>query len=247
MFLEKIVEAKMEEIARLKRKKLSLKASFQKNRMGLIAEIKKASPSKGVIAKTFDPYNQLNAYISGKVDAISVVTDERYFQGSTEILRKLRQNTSLPILRKDFIIDPIQVYESLFLGADIILLIACILSRREIISLLALAKELGLEAIVEIHSREDLDKVLDTEAEILGINNRDLNTFTVDLRNTGIMIEELERRGKRKEFYIISESGIKERADVKYLEDLGVDGVLIGEAIMTADDPTSKIKELFPE
>lgn len=247
MYLEKIVETKKEEVAKLKEKKISLKDSFQKGKLTLIAEIKKASPSKGIISTNFDPQRQLELYMKASADAISILTDEKYFQGSTNILKELRTKTNLPILRKDFIIDPIQIYQSLFLGANVILLIASILTKKEISDFLKISKDIGLEAIVEVHNPQELTKVLDTETEILGINNRDLNDFSVSLRNTEKLLEELEKLDKRKDFYVISESGIKEKSDIDYLRSLGVDGVLIGEALMKENDPVSKIGELFPE
>jgi indole-3-glycerol phosphate synthase len=247
MYLEKIVETKREEVAKLKEKKISLKDSFQKGKLTLIAEIKKASPSKGIISTNFDPQRQLELYMKASADAISILTDEKYFQGSTNILKELRTKTNLPILRKDFIIDPIQIYQSLFLGANVILLIASILTKKEISDFLKISKDIGLEAIVEVHNPQELTKVLDTETEILGINNRDLNDFSVSLRNTEKLLEELEKLGKRRDFYVISESGIKEKSDIDYLRSLGVDGVLIGEALMKENDPVSKIGELFPE
>jgi indole-3-glycerol phosphate synthase len=247
MYLEKIVETKKEEVAKLKEKKISLKDSFQKGKLTLIAEIKKASPSKGIISTNFDPQRQLELYIKAGADAISILTDEKYFQGSTKILKELRAKTNLPILRKDFIIDPIQIYQSLFLGANVILLIASILTKKEISDFLKISKDIGLESIVEVHNRQELIKVLDTETEILGINNRDLNDFSVSLRNTEKLLEELEKLDKRKDFYVISESGIKEKSDIDYLRSLEVDGVLIGEALMKENDPVLKIGELFPE
>jgi indole-3-glycerol phosphate synthase len=247
MYLEKIVETKREEVAKLKEKKISLKDTFKKGKLTLIAEIKKASPSKGIISTNFDPQRQLELYIKGGADAISILTDEKYFQGSTNILKELRTKTNLPILRKDFIIDPIQIYQSLFLGANVILLIASILTKKEISDFLKISKDIGLEAIVEVHNPQELTKVLDTETEILGINNRDLNDFSVSLRNTEKLLEELEKLDKRKDFYVISESGIKEKSDIDYLRSLGVDGVLIGEALMKENDPVLKIGELFPE
>lgn len=247
MYLEKIVETKREEVAKLKEKKISLKDTFKKGKLTLIAEIKKASPSKGIISTNFDSQRQLELYIKGGADAISILTDEKYFQGSTKILKELRTKTNLPILRKDFIIDPIQIYQSLFLGANVILLIASILTKKEISDFLKISKDIGLEAIVEVHNHQELIKVLDTETEILGINNRDLSDFSVSLRNTEKLLEELEKLDKRRDFYVISESGIKEKSDIDYLRSLGVNGVLIGEALMKENDPVSKIGELFPE
>jgi len=247
MFLDKIVDTKKKEIEKIKSKKNSLKGSLEKEEITLIAEIKKASPSKGIISKDFDPDSQLEAYIKGGADAVSILTDEEYFQGSTELLQRLRKKTTLPILRKDFIIDAVQIYQSLFLGADVILLIASILSQKELREFLHLTEDLGMEALVEVHNLEDLEKVLNTDTQILGINNRDLNDFYVDIKNTEKILDELEKKGRRKDFYIISESGIKEKKDIDYLKSLGVNGVLIGETLMRENNPISKIRELFPE
>lgn len=246
MFLQEIIKIKNEELSKLTQKKRSLKSTLRKNDLTLIAEIKKASPSKGIISKNFDPEKQLEAYAKGGADAISILTDERYFNGSSEIIRELRNKTSLPILRKDFIIHPLQIYESLFLGADIVLLIAAILTKEQIINFLEISNQLGLEALVEVHDYNDLEKIKDTNTEILGINNRNLDNFTVDIRNTERIINKLEKMHIRDNFYIVSESGVKDKKDIEYLQSLEVDGVLIGEALMKADNPLEKIKELFP-
>ncbi len=247
MFLQEIIKTKNEELSKLTQKKRSLKSALKKSELTLIAEIKKASPSKGLISKNFDPEKQLQAYSQGGADAISILTDEKYFNGSTEILRQLRGKTSLPILRKEFIIHPLQIYESLFLGADIVLLIAAILTKQQIISFLDISNQLGLEALVEVHDHDDLEKIIDTKTEILGINNRNLDNFTVDITNTEKIINELEKMNIRNNFYIVSESGVKDKSDVDYLESLGVNGVLIGEALMKSNKPQEKIKELFPK
>ncbi|RAO98812.1 indole-3-glycerol phosphate synthase [Petrotoga sp. 9PW.55.5.1] len=247
MFLDKIVDNKKKEIEKIKSKKNSLKSSLEKEEITLIAEIKKASPSKGIISKDFDPDSQLEAYIKGGADAVSILTDEEYFQGSTELLQRLKKKTTLPILRKDFIIDAVQIYQSLFLGADVILLIASILSQKELREFLHLTEDLGMEALVEVHNLEDLEKVLNTDTQILGINNRDLTDFSVNIKNTEKILDKLAKKSRRKDFYIISESGIKEKKDIDYLKSLGVDGVLIGEALMRENNPISKIRELFPE
>ena len=156
----------------------------------------------------------------------------------------MRKQTELPILRKEFIIDSIQIYESFFIGADVVLLIAAILTDQQLESFLSLCRKLKLEAVVEVHSLEELKRVLKTEAEIIGINNRDLNDFSVDLRTTAELAAELEKLGQRDNHYLIAESGIKSREDIDYLKEVGVDGVLIGETLMRAESPAVKIKEL---
>lgn len=247
MFLQEIIKTKNEELLKLTQKKRSLKSVLRKSELTLIAEIKKASPSKGIISKNFDPEKQLEAYAKGGADAISILTDEKYFNGGTEILRQLRSKTTLPILRKDFIIHPLQIYESLFLGSDVILLIAAILTKEQIINFLEISNQFGLETLVEVHDYDDLEKIKGTKTEMLGINNRNLDDFTVDIRNTEKIINKLERMNIRGNFYIVSESGIKNKKDIDYLESLSVDGVSIGEALMKADNPLEKIKELFPQ
>ncbi|HHU92730.1 MAG TPA: indole-3-glycerol phosphate synthase TrpC [Halanaerobiaceae bacterium] len=244
MILEKIVLEKEKEIENLKRAGRSLKKRLADKDISLIAEIKKASPTKGLISKDFQPEFQLAEYIRAGAAAVSILTDEKFFQGSKELFQNLRKETTLPLLRKDFIIEPIQVYESLFLGADVILLIASILEEEKLKDLLKLVHSLGLEAIVEVHSLEDLEKILGTPAEIIGINNRNLQDFSVDLKTTEKIVKELQGKKLRDNYYIIAESGIKDREDIDYLRDLGVNGVLIGETLMKAADPYRKIREL---
>jgi indole-3-glycerol phosphate synthase len=156
----------------------------------------------------------------------------------------MRQLTDLPILRKEFIIDSLQLYESFFIGADVVLLIAAVLSDEKLRELLAFSRELKMEAIVEVHNCDELERVINTEAEIIGINNRDLNDFSVDLKTTAELAAELEKINLRDDYYLIAESGIKTKADIDYLKEVGVDGVLIGETLMRAEDPTAKVKEL---
>ena len=164
----------------------------------MIAEIKRASPAKGLNKQEFQPEHQLEEYIKAGADAVSILTDEKFFQGSKELFRNLGRRLIYPFLRKDFIIEPVQVYESLFLGADVILLIASILEEGKLKDLLNLAHGLGLEAIVEVHTLEDLEKALGTPAEIIGINNRNLQDFSIDLKTTERIIQELERQKLRR-------------------------------------------------
>jgi len=243
--LDKIVMEKRKEIKDIKKLRVSLKERLAENRLTLIAEIKKASPSKGVIAPNFNPLNQLEKYKKAGAGAVSILTDEKFFQGSKEIMVNLREKTDLPLLRKDFIIDPIQVYESFFIGADVILLISTILSEAKLKELVKITHSLGMEALVEVHNLNDLDKAIESKGEIIGINNRNLNDFSVSLENTAKIVRELDSQRLREEYYIVAESGIKDRNDIKYLEELGINGVLIGETLMKASDPVEKIKELF--
>jgi len=244
MILDKIVEHKKKEVKKLKKKRRSLKEKLKSDQISLLAEIKKASPSKGLIQPEFNPASQLKSYEEAGAAGISILTDQKFFQGSNQILQQMRELTELPILRKEFIIDPLQIYESFFIGADVVLLIAAILSDQQLQKFLALCTELKLEAIVEVHSKEELKRVLKTEAEIIGINNRDLNDFSVDLKTTAELTAELEKIAQRDNHYLIAESGIKNRKDIDFLKEIGVDGVLIGETLMRAESPAAKIKEL---
>lgn len=244
MILDKIVEHKKKEVAALKKASRSLKKQLAQPGISLLAEIKKASPSKGLIQADFNPERQLKAYEQAGAAGISILTDQKFFQGSNQILQQMRDLTELPILRKEFIIDPLQIYESFFVGADVVLLIAAILDDQELESFLALCRKLKLEAVVEVHNLKELKRVLNTEAEIIGINNRDLNDFSVDLKTTAELTSELKNLGQRDNHYLIAESGIKSGEDIDFLKKIGVDGVLIGETLMRADSPIAKIKEL---
>lgn len=168
-----------------------------------------------------------------------MLTEEEFFLGKKEYLKEIKKNTSIPVLRKDFIIDPYQIVESKVLNADIILLIAAILKEEEIIEFSTLAHKVGLQTLVEIHEEEEIEKALKAEADIIGINNRNLKTFETSIKNT-----ERIKKLLPKDRLIISESGIYTREDMKYLEEIGVRGVLIGESLMRADSITEKMKEL---
>ena len=245
MILDKITEYKIKKVNDLKKKKASLIEKLKKPGITLIAEIKKASPSKGVIARDFDPYRQLTQYEKAGAGAISILTDKKFFQGSNKLLESLRPHTKLPLLRKDFIIDPLQIYESCLIGADVILLIAAILNKQKIYRYLELARKLGREVIVEVHNLQELKMVLDTPVTIIGINNRNLKDFSVDLQTTEKLLNSLTNLTNRKDYCIIAESGIKNKSDVDYLKKSGVDGVLIGETLMKAANPFQKIRELL--
>ncbi|SHJ66113.1 indole-3-glycerol phosphate synthase [Geosporobacter subterraneus DSM 17957] len=212
-----------------------------KNKSGLsiIAEVKRASPSRGVIREDFNPLDIARIYHQNKVEAISVLTEEDFFQGSSQYLSQIRRGTDIPLLRKDFIIEPYQIYQSKALGADAILLITAVLSIEELILFQRSAKEIGLQCLVEVHNQKELEVALEADAEIIGINNRDLKTFETDLETTADLMKKMPK-GK----IIVSESGIHTREDMKYLESLGVDGVLIGESLMRADSIGDKIREL---
>ncbi len=208
----------------------------------IIAEIKKASPSAGMIAGDIAPEQVATEYEMGGAAAISVLTDQEFFAGNIEFLPLVKRSVSLPVLRKDFVIDPYQVYESRAYGADAILLIAAILEPGELKTLLSLTHELGMEALVEVHDEPELSTVLEAGAGIIGINNRNLKTFTVSLETTFELCRRIPA-GK----IIVSESGIKTRADILRLEAAGVHAVLIGETLMRASDRTRALQELLGE
>ncbi len=245
MILDRILREKKREIAGLKEVRASLSHKLRERGLSIIAELKKASPSKGVIAEDFSPLDRLAAYENGGAAAISVLTDETFFAGREELLKEVRAETELPLLRKDFIIDEIQVYQSLLLGADCILLIAEILEKERLEKLLRLAGRLNMEALVEVHSPEDIQKALAVPVEIIGINNRNLEDFSVDLKNTEKLLDEIKRHERSEDILVISESGISCPEDVKYLAGLGVDGILVGEALMRAENPAARVRSFL--
>ena len=200
-------------------------------RLGLIAEVKKASPSAGTIAKDFDPLAQAKKYAAAGAGAISVLTDEKYFQGRLEYLSRIRAEVTVPVLRKDFIVHRAQVYEACVAGADAILLIVAALSQDELVDLLDCAHACQLEVLMEVHDLAELERALDTEASIIGINNRNLKTFEVDLRNTEIVSEEVPEH-----ITLVSESGIRSAEDARLVAEWGVNAVLVGESLMRAED-----------
>jgi indole-3-glycerol phosphate synthase len=220
-----------------------------KKPLNLIAEVKKASPSAGVIRSDFDPLAIARTYAAAGADALSVLTDEKYFQGHIDYLQRIRAEVALPVLRKDFIIDEYQVYESRAAGADAILLIAECLETNELIDLQILATELNMTCLIEVHDLENLMRVRDQvigfphkSYSLLGINNRDLRTFKTDLGTTLRMAELVEDRR-----VLVSESGINSRADIQKLAEAGVSAVLVGESLMRAGDIGGKIREMFAE
>ena len=210
------------------------------NNIRIIAEIKKASPSLGIIREDFNPVEIARIYEASGAAAISVLTDEKFFQGCLSYLTDVKESVNLPILRKDFIIDAYQIYEARSAGADAILLIAALLSKEEIQRYLDLAKELDMDCLVEVHSEAELKQVLQTNADIIGINNRDLATFKIDLETT-LRLRPLIPAGK----IVVSESGIKSRADVEKLTKEGVDAILVGETLMKSHDISARLRELL--
>jgi len=257
MILSKIIEEKKKAIEQAKStlsldeitKKLEgteqrhrrfTKEISKKHHINLIAEIKKASPSGGVLRKDFDPVKIACAYQMSGASALSILTEEKFFLGKLEYIKKVKEAVDLPILRKDFIMDPYQIYESAFYGAEAVLLIADILSEEELRSLYSLSRKIGLDVVVEVHNEEDLKKALLIDAKVIGINNRDLHSFNVDLGVTTRLIKAIPE-GK----IIISESGIKSHEDVMFLKSIGTSAVLIGEAFMTTPDIGTKVRELM--
>lgn len=208
----------------------------------VIAEIKKASPSAGLIREDFDPASIAGRYAWAGAACLSVLTDEAYFQGSDRYLVQARQACALPVLRKDFTIDPWQVYESRALGADCILLIAAALEREPLREMHALAREAGLDVLVEVHDEAELEQALACNAELIGVNNRDLHRFTTDLATS-----ERLRSLIPKEKLMVTESGVRCPEDVARLRRAGVDAFLVGEAFMRAKDPGAALRELFFE
>ncbi len=253
--LQKIVETKKEEVAADKKylkdfqyqaddnpPALDFKNSLKIDNLALIAEIKKASPSAGIIVKDFDPAKVANAYYAGKVNAVSVLTDRQYFKGAPEFIKTVRPIlNNIPILRKDFIINPVQIYEARALGADTFLLISAILTLSEMKEFIDIGRSLGMEPLVESHSEEELIKTIDSSAIIMGVNNRDLRNFTVDLSTS----ENLKKI--MPEYAIaVAESGINNKEDSMRLKDADFNAILVGESLMRSgiEKCSEKIKEL---
>jgi indole-3-glycerol phosphate synthase len=247
-FLETILEEKRREVAALKvmsrgsrpwPKRAFVKALDKAGELTVIAEIKKASPSKGLICKDFDPKKIAGRYEKGGASALSVLTDRKFFQGHTDFLMTAREAVGLPVLRKDFIIDPLQVEETVRMGADAMLLIAEALSGSQLRDLYQAALELDLEVLIELHGAKQLDKVMKVNPPVIGINNRDLFTFVTDLNVSIDLIKHIP-----KEILVVSESGIKNRKDAEKLKSAGVKALLVGESLMCAPDIDALMKEL---
>jgi indole-3-glycerol phosphate synthase len=208
--------------------------------ISLVAEIKRQSPSGGIIRQDFNYQEIAKSYQDSAVQAISVLTEEDYFGGSPSYINEIKSLINLPILRKDFILEAYQVYESRALGADAILLIADLLAKEKLFELLQLADSLGLDCLVEVHTEKDLKKVLSLKAPLIGINNRDLHTLELDFKTTEKLFPLIP-----KDKIVVVESGIKSHQDVLFLKILGVSAVLIGEAFMEAVDIRKKVEEVM--
>ena len=212
----------------------------------VIAEIKKASPSKGVIREDFDPEAIARGYASGGASCLSVLTDKAFFQGGFEVLVQVRQVVDLPLLCKDFILSPYQLYQARAAGADAALLIAAILTDQDLAYLLKVARFLGLAVLVEVHDAAELDRVLALEGvNLVGINNRDLASFAVDLATTTTLLETHGERLRAKGILVVSESGLGQRADLDRVQAAGAGAVLVGEALMRQADVTAALKGLI--
>ena len=217
-----------------------------KNNPAVIAEVKKASPSKGVIREDFDPQKIVSIYERSGASCISVLTDKKFFQGGFEILKDVRAHTDLPLLCKDFIISPYQVYKARLFGADAILLIAAILKDSDLIYLKKIADQLNLDVLVEVHNHEEMDRVLSLNSfKLVGINNRDLKTFQTDLKVSFDLMNKYSDYTTDKKVIFISESGIKNPEDLNNLKSHGIRGVLIGESFMKEKDIESAFKKLL--
>jgi indole-3-glycerol phosphate synthase len=229
-------------------------AALRRPRIGalaLIAEVKKASPSAGVIRQDFDPVRIAQQYDEGGATCLSVLTDEKFFQGSLEYLKQIRAAVQLPLLRKDFIIDERQILEAIQWGADAILLIVGILSDAQLEHFHALATAAGLAALVEVHDEKELDRAVAAGALLIGVNNRDLKTFKVDLGTTERLAARLfsgmdpTQRSPQGSFLLVAESGIHKHTDVERLARCGAGAVLVGESLMRHNDLAAKVRELM--
>lgn len=207
----------------------SFKEALKQNGLSLICEVKKASPSKGLIAPDFNPLKTAETYEAAGAAAISCLTEEHYFQGSNDYLKEISSKVKIPVLRKDFITDRYQIYHAKVLGASAVLLIAAILPKNTLSEFLKITHDIGLCALVEVHNKNELDSALSTGAEIIGVNNRDLKTFNVTLETSRELFSSIPEDKVR-----VSESGIKTHEDLVFLRSLGADAVLIGEMLMRA-------------
>lgn len=257
--LDKIVEQKKREVAQLPARLIAagdlrdamlehgerrdFLAALRQPRHGdiaLIAEVKKASPSMGVICKDFDPVRIAKEYEAAGASCLSVLTDEKFFQGSLDYLRQIRAAVKLPLLRKDFIIDKRQILEAIEWGADAILLIVAILTDEQLAKFHSLASEAGLAVLVEVHDEEELERALKISPLLIGVNNRDLKNFKVDLATTEKLAKKIGA-----EQILVAESGIHSRADVERLKKCGAKAILVGESLLRDGDIQSKIHELI--
>ncbi len=257
--LEKIVAVKREEVAAAKNRKplevvradawsrvltrdfvAAMRSKIAAGQAAVIAEIKKASPSKGVMRADFIPADIAQSYAENGAACLSVLTDQQFFQGSVDYLKQARASCDLPVLRKDFIVDAYQIYESRVMGADAILLIAACLDDTQMADFEAHARALDMAVLVEVHDRDELMRALKLKTPLLGINNRNLRTFEVNLETTLSLLGDVP-----KDRLLVTESGVRTRADVQRMRAANVDAFLVGEAFMRAADPGEALAELF--
>ena len=263
--LEKIVWHKEDEIARLREKMplrrlqqqvknlpetrgfvTALREQAEQQSPALIAEVKKASPSKGVIREDFDPVVIARSYEQGGATCLSVLTDSEFFQGSFTYLSQIRQAVDLPLLCKEFIIYPYQIYQARLAGADAILLIAAILTDEDLRYFVKIAKVLGLDALIETHTVEEFERVIAIEGvELIGVNNRNLEDFTVSLETTGKVVERFGEAIAQKNLLLVGESGIHTHQDVQTVTSAGAKAILVGESLVKQKDPGAAIGELL--
>ncbi len=232
-----------EKIKNRKHPVLDFRSSFLKGRINIIAEVKKASPSKGIIKKDFDPVEIARLYQENGASAISVLTDKEYFKGNIEYIERIKkEGIGIPVLRKDFIIDKKQIAEAFAYGSDTFLLIARVLDAKKLEELIGYGRSFGMEPLIEVHTLEECKKAVKSGGRIIGINNRDLKTFKVDINISKQLAPYLKDLGAE---IVVSESGINTHEEILELLDYGIDGFLIGESLMREKDIGSKLKKLI--
>lgn len=236
---ERCAFSRMRELAEHAPEKPGFIQALQKNGLSCICEVKKASPSKGLIRPDFQPAELAREYESAGADCISCLTEEYYFQGSSEYLKHITDTVSIPVLRKDFIIDEYQIYEAKYLGASAVLLIAAVLEYSRMQAYFTLAHTLGLDCLIEVHTREEMETVQKLNPKLIGVNNRNLKTFAVDLSATAELAS-MRQAGQ----LLVSESGIRTNADMRTVQANGADAVLIGETLMRSAHITETLHEL---
>lgn len=218
----------------------ALKAKNAANQNALICEVKKSSPSKGLIRQDFDAANLAKIYEQSGAACISVLTDEKYFSGSLSDLASVRKSVNIPVLRKEFMVDPYQIYEAKLHGADCILLIVAMLSDDKLHQLEEVALDAGLSVLIETHNQDELNRALKMQSKLIGINNRNLKTLQIDINTSIELVKQIPD-----DYLVIGESGIKSRSDIEKLNDAGIKSFLIGEYFMLQDDISSKVKEFL--
>ncbi len=254
--LDEILEVKKEEVKNLKRrysfnsfgsmeyfnsKTRSLKAALSlPGKISIIAEVKKASPSKGILKSDFNHIRIADTYQSNGADAISVLTDEKFFRGNIIFLSEIRKFAVIPLLRKDFILDEYQILEAKAFGADAVLLISEILSANQIKDLSECAEENNLDVLLELHSEDEISKIDFDRCNLIGVNNRDLKTFKVDVKTTEKILNNIDKK-----IISVSESGINKMDDIKYLKSINVNAILVGEHFMRSENPANELKQFI--